>query len=616
MTAAGFYHCSAKPIGRSDGRSIVAAAAYRSGERLEDERTGQVADYRARSGVEDSFILTRSDAPAWGQERERLWNEAGRAEPRKNGRLATELELGLPHELDAAARQQLLKDFLAPIIERYGVAADVAIHAPGQEGDHRNYHAHVLVTHRELGPEGFGDIANTRTITRTRKGREVQEQVAGIAATPADVKALRQEWERHVNRAYERAGLDVRVDHRSHQDRGIQQEPTKHLGATATAMERRGEPSERGAINRDIETRNAAAQELARLKVEAVKLMADYAAEKQLAEMERQGAATKEARPDPTTAEQEKYGAGLEGQGIDNTPASGHENGRQEAPQTRTDDPEIIARLRPLEAEQQPDYAAAKGRTDDVRPDAEQARKADPVFGANAERMTGPGIFDRDAADAAWQRAVEDEAIKAAERAEQEARAAARGRRDDIRPVDPSRAFPEAAQEATERREAAAASTVPQEANTREGEPQNEREPPSAREAPHVIYLGPPPPAIDRTEDQAVDAAVGMAASVADAATSFLSGIGEALFPSAPPTPEEQKAKRAAAEEQERLRPAAEQEAERQELLRQLLRNKQIEELQLSAILGGNPTAEMQQGRDQYERQREQERERELRREP
>jgi hypothetical protein len=89
MTA-GFYHCSVKPVGRASGRSVVAAAAYRSGERLADERTGEVFDYRARGGVVDTFILTRDGVGAW--ERARLWNAAERIEPRANGRLATEIE--------------------------------------------------------------------------------------------------------------------------------------------------------------------------------------------------------------------------------------------------------------------------------------------------------------------------------------------------------------------------------------------------------------------------------------------------------------------------------------------------------------------------------------------
>jgi MobA/MobL family len=274
VSAAGFYHCSVKGVGRHDGRSIVAAAAYRAGQRLKDERTGEIFAFERRGGVLDSFIFLPGKAPAWARRRARLWNEAERAEPRANGRLATELELALPHELTPAQRKQLLKDFLAPIIVHYRVTADVALHAPGKESDHRGFHAHVLLTHRELGADGFGEIADTRIIMRKRKGQPVEEKIAGIAATPADVRAIRKAWEQAVNCAYEQAGLDIRVDHRSHEDRGIGQEPTRHLGPIATGMERRGVPTERGGLNRAIQQRNHARQEARSLEAEVAAIKA------------------------------------------------------------------------------------------------------------------------------------------------------------------------------------------------------------------------------------------------------------------------------------------------------------------------------------------------------
>jgi MobA/MobL family len=257
VTAAGFYHCSVKGIGRATGRSTVAAAAYRAGVRLVDERTGQVADYRARGGVDEQLIVTPANAPSWAHDLGRLLNEAEKAETRINGRVATEIVIALPHELPAMERRALAVAFVSWPVNMHGVAAHVSIHAPDRQGDPRNFHAHILLTHRALGPDGFGEIANTRTETRKRKGREVLEQLAGIAATPADIRMIRRQWEGAVNRAYEQAGLDVRVDHRSHEDRGLDAVPTIHLGPAATAMERRGEPSDRGAINREIVQHNA-----------------------------------------------------------------------------------------------------------------------------------------------------------------------------------------------------------------------------------------------------------------------------------------------------------------------------------------------------------------------
>jgi hypothetical protein len=235
VSAAGFYHCSVKSVGRANGRSIVAAAAYRAGERLHDEITGLTPDFRNRGGVLNSFILVPDDAPVWARNRGRLWNEAEHAEARANGRLATELELAIPHEFTPAEGERLVRDFAAPFVKQYRVAVDAAIHGPGRAGDHDYLHAHLLLTHRELGPNGFGEIADRRTIWKKVKGEEKEIEIAGIAATPADVRAIRKAWEMTVNRAYERKGLDIRVDHRSHKDRGIEQEPTRHLGPTATS---------------------------------------------------------------------------------------------------------------------------------------------------------------------------------------------------------------------------------------------------------------------------------------------------------------------------------------------------------------------------------------------
>jgi MobA/MobL family len=266
--ASGHYHFSVEGVGRGNGAPVMAKAAYRSGECLFDERTAQFHDYTGGAErVIHTYVMARDRAPAWMQHaareaRQRAWNEAERAEPRKNGRIATELVVGLPHELTDAERKNLLSAFVRRIVGKHGVFADVSMHLAH---DDRNIHAHVLLSHRELGPDGFGEIANRRTITKKVKGQEKQVEIAGVAATPADIKKLREQWAHDVNRAYERAGLAIRVDHRSFEDRGIKEVPTIHLGPKAAAMERAGLASDRGDINRIIEFGNA---ELRRLEAE------------------------------------------------------------------------------------------------------------------------------------------------------------------------------------------------------------------------------------------------------------------------------------------------------------------------------------------------------------
>jgi len=219
------YHLAVKSVSRSTGRSAVAAAAYRSGDRLENERDGIVHDYRGRGGVGATFIVTPEGAE-WGQDRSVLWNAAEAAEKRKDAKTAREYELALPAELDARQRRALVETFAQDLVQRYGVAVDVAIHEPHDYGDTRNHHAHVLTTTRAIGPDMLG--AKTR-----------QLDVRSTASV--EVEALRESWAGMVNHALERAGRDERVDHRSYARQGVGIEPTVKLGHASAALERRAQ---------------------------------------------------------------------------------------------------------------------------------------------------------------------------------------------------------------------------------------------------------------------------------------------------------------------------------------------------------------------------------------
>ncbi len=253
LTTASWYHCSVKPVSRSAGRSVVAAAAYRLGERLHDEHYQTVHDYTRRRGVESTFTVAPVDAPVWAHQPEALWNAAERAETRKNSTLAREVELALPSLLSPEDRQRIAEQFAAELVERYQVAVSVAIHEPSRHGDDRNYHAHILFTTREMTPEGLG-----------KKTRILDDRKTG----PQEVTKLRELAADIINENLAAVNADVRVDHRSFKERGIDQEPTTHLGPAAAEMERRGEQTERGEINREAETVNAMLEERAALDAE------------------------------------------------------------------------------------------------------------------------------------------------------------------------------------------------------------------------------------------------------------------------------------------------------------------------------------------------------------
>jgi hypothetical protein len=227
------YHCSVKIISRSAGRSATGAAAYRAGVSLKDEITGEIHDYRRKKGIEHAEIVLPHGVQL---DRNGLWNAAELADTRKNSRVAREYELALPVELTPEQRKNLALEFARHLVSSYGVAADVSLHEPNRKGDQRNYHAHILTTTRQVTPEGFG--AKTRVLDDGKSG-------------PVEVERVRAAWAELTNQALERAGHETRVSHKSLEAQGIDRIPTVHLGAAASAMERRGIRTDLGDENRE-----------------------------------------------------------------------------------------------------------------------------------------------------------------------------------------------------------------------------------------------------------------------------------------------------------------------------------------------------------------------------
>jgi hypothetical protein len=278
------YHFSAKTVSRSAGRSSTAAAAYRSGERIVDERTGEIHDYTRKGGVVDSLVVL----PQGGtMNRAELWNKVEAHHKRGDATVAREFVVALPAELDAAQRQELARTYARELADRYGVGVDLNVHAPGKEGDQRNHHAHILLTACYCGPTGV----------LGKKAVELDPIHCQRQKLPNVVEVERERWESIANQALEKAGQEVRIDHRSLEAQGITDRlPGVHLGPTATAIERSGRES-------DIARR---------AREQADEFMADMqaqvalqrAAEKDVAELEAQLAQAKwEAMPMPERIE-------------------------------------------------------------------------------------------------------------------------------------------------------------------------------------------------------------------------------------------------------------------------------------------------------------------------
>lgn len=261
------YHCNVKIVSRGKGQSAIAKAAYNARARIRDEQTGELKDYsRGGDAVMFAGIFAPTNAPQWAHDRAKLWNQVEAMEHRKDAQLARSLVFALPHELTDDQRRQLATDFARENFARKGMVADVVIHAPDEDGDQRNYHAHVLLTTREIGPNGFG--AKNRDWNRRDLVNEWKDDIAEKGARMLDragyeVEAQRFRWghltnEQQRERAIERGDLEF-AEAKS-------REPTTHDGPNIREIERRGEISYvqvyRGERDREVTGRTAIDEEI------------------------------------------------------------------------------------------------------------------------------------------------------------------------------------------------------------------------------------------------------------------------------------------------------------------------------------------------------------------
>lgn len=221
------YRFEVKTISRSDGRSAVAAAAYRNGSVMTDRSSGEVHDYTRRERLGPNFIVVNGRVS--GVKSEALWNAAEQAEARKNATVARELVIALPHELDTRAHVRMLRALTEELTRLHGFAAEVSIHPPSRdsEADERNHHAHVQLTTRRVTSTAGGEVQ------LGEKTRELDARATG----PAHVTAWRQTWERVVNAELAQARV-APVSCKSYKDQGIDRAPDRHWGPAGTAWRR------------------------------------------------------------------------------------------------------------------------------------------------------------------------------------------------------------------------------------------------------------------------------------------------------------------------------------------------------------------------------------------
>lgn len=250
----------AKVIGRSGGQSAVAAAAYRSGLKLTDDRTGDIHDYRKKRGVDYSEILTPFAAineNDWLTDRSKLWNKVEASEIRSDAQLSREMIIAIPIELDRDAMIKLVCEHVQGSYVDRGMIADINLH----DLDGNNPHAHIMLTMRELIINGEG------TINFGKKNRAWNDKKL--------VETQKREWGKLANQCLKHAGIDARIDSRSYEEQGINKIPQIHVGAAASRMEKRGIKTQRGDHNREVAIAN---QKIANTQADINQAQKDLAA--------------------------------------------------------------------------------------------------------------------------------------------------------------------------------------------------------------------------------------------------------------------------------------------------------------------------------------------------
>ena len=308
------YHLEAKVVSRGTGRSAVAASAYLSCSKILNDYDGVQHDYTRKKGLVWQQVFLPEYAPQEWQDRCVLWNAVEENEKTKDSRLAREFVVALPIELSETQWEKLLSDFISDTFVTDGMCADVAIHDPDPPG--HNPHAHIMLTVRPLDEKGNWQYKTEKEYLCVRNGEEKGftaaefkvAQVEGwekqyqykvgkkkVYMTPsaAELQGLeriskypkstkygrqnpiaerwnseeqlvlwRKAWADVVNLHLEQAGRAERIDHRSHVERGLDEQPTVHEGVVARALEKKGIVSDRCELNRQIKADNALLREL------------------------------------------------------------------------------------------------------------------------------------------------------------------------------------------------------------------------------------------------------------------------------------------------------------------------------------------------------------------
>lgn len=260
------YHFHVEQIKRSEGRTAVASAAYRAGEKLHNLWDGETHDYTKKSGVIMTEIFLPGHAPKRLSDRYTLWNEVEQAERRADAQLAYSFDIALQNEFSLDENIALARKFVQKYFVSDGMIVDLAVHQPDrEEGGIPNPHFHVLVPIRPLNKDGTWGAKQHRVYRLDEYGNRIKKESGGwefdaVSTTswgkPETLDMWRKAWADMVNTRFEEKGFVCRIDHRSYTDQGLDLIPTVHEGPHVRKMEKKGICTETGELNRWIKAAN------------------------------------------------------------------------------------------------------------------------------------------------------------------------------------------------------------------------------------------------------------------------------------------------------------------------------------------------------------------------
>ena len=261
------YHCNIGIVSRGKGKSAVAAAAYRSGEKLTNEWDGMTHDYTRKGGVVHTEIILPPHAPPSFADRSTLWNSVELYEKAGNAQLAREIDAALPIELSREEQIRLVREYCSSQFVSRGMCVDFAIH----DTDSGNPHCHIMLTMRPLDGRGAWAAKSKKEYDLDENGERIRLPSGRYKTHKVDLtgwnsqeNALvwRKAWADYTNDFLERNGSPERIDHRSNAERGIDEIPTVHMGVAACQMEKKGIATEKGELNRNIQKANRLIREI------------------------------------------------------------------------------------------------------------------------------------------------------------------------------------------------------------------------------------------------------------------------------------------------------------------------------------------------------------------